>query len=88
MPRGFARNLRLRLSRGLVNGGRAVATVRRNGSDTSLRCEIDAADLDLECTSSGTVSFAAGDLLSISYLGEGQAPNTRVLFLLEFQGGG
>ena len=63
----------------------SLATVRRNGNDTSLRCEIDAANV--ECFSFAAVSFAPGDLLSISYLGEAQAPNTRVLFSLEYEGG-
>jgi hypothetical protein len=42
-----------------------VATVRRNGRDTPLRCEIDEAEI--ECRGDERVAFITGDLLSISY---------------------
>lgn len=82
VPAGKARNLRMRLSQSPASGGRAVATVRRNGADTSLRCEID--DLHIDCSNSQEiVTYAAGDRLSISYT-EVQTPRARVLFVLEF----
>ncbi len=77
----MARNLRMRLTQRPASGGRAVATVRRNGRDTDLRCEID--DANIDCTSEKAVGFAAGDLLSISY-SEVRTENARVLFLLEY----
>jgi Collagen triple helix repeat (20 copies) len=82
VPAGLARNLRLELSRRPEKGGRAVATVRRNGSDTSLQCEID--EIHSACSSERFVTFAAGDLLSISY-SEALTPNARVLFVLEYE---
>jgi hypothetical protein len=81
VPEGQARNLRMRLSQSPAHGGRAVATVRRNGGDTTLRCEID--DLHIDCSSQESVAYAAGDRLSISYT-EVQAPRARVMFVLEF----
>lgn len=81
VPEGMARNLRLRLTQSPAKGGRAVATVRRNGRDTGLRCEIDETHTD--CTNETAVGFAAGDLLSISY-SEVRTENARVLFLLEY----
>jgi len=83
VPTGSARSLRMRLSRLPGNGGRAVATVRRNGRDTVLRCRID--DVQIQCSSEQRVSvgFQAGDLLSVSY-SEVNTPDTRVMILLEF----
>ena len=71
----------MRLSQNPASGGRATVTVRRNGLDTVLRCEI--ADLDVDCSSEEAVTFSAGDRLSISYT-ETQAQRARVLFVLEF----
>jgi hypothetical protein len=61
--------------------GRAVATVRRNGKDTDLACKVVLPEVD--CSEEITVEFAAGDLLSVSY-SETEAPNARVMVLLEF----
>jgi len=58
-----------------------VATVRRNGKDTELRCRIE--DHQTQCREDESVAFQAGDLLSVSYA-EVNAPDARVMLLLEF----
>ena len=81
VPGGVVRRLRMRLRRVAAGAGHAVATVRRNGKDTTLVCRVDFPAE--ECDELTSVSFADGDLLSISY-GESNAPDTRVQVLLEF----
>jgi hypothetical protein len=81
VPAGAVRSLRMTLKRAAASGGNAVATVRRNGKDTTLVCRVDFPET--ECAATTAVSFAAGDLLSVSY-GETNAPDSRVLILLEF----
>jgi hypothetical protein len=81
VPAGLAQHLLVRLSLEPRSGGRAVATVRRNGRDTALRCRID--DGQTQCSDDGSVEFRAGDLLSISY-SPVDVPDARVMFSLEF----
>jgi hypothetical protein len=81
VPAGAVRSLRMTLGRQLASGGRAAAAVRRNGKDTELVCRIDYPNT--ECSEELEVSFAAGDLLSVSYR-EVDVPDTRVIILLEF----
>jgi hypothetical protein len=71
----------MRLGRAPAAGGHAVATVRRNGRDTELACRIDYPET--ECSNLTVVSFAGGDLLSVSYA-EVNAPDSRVLISLEY----
>jgi len=81
VPAGAVRRLQMRLRRAPASGGHAAATVRRNGKDTTLVCRVDFPET--ECTATVPVSFAAGDLLSVSYA-ETNAPDSRVMILLEF----
>ena len=79
---GTASKLVLTVSSAL-SGATATLTVRRNDVDTSLTCTIS--DGQSSCMDLvNTVTFADGDLLSLSYAETGN-PNVRIKYSILYQ---
>ena len=79
---GTARKLVFHVSANL-SGATATLTLRKNGTDTSLTCQIP--DGSSSCTNLGSsVTFADGDLLSLRYDETGN-PNVRIKYSILYQ---
>ena len=66
-----------------LSGATATLTVRKNGVDTALTCQIP--DGSSSCTNLGSsVTFADGDLLSLRY-DETNNPNVRIKYSILYE---
>ena len=61
---GTVSNLAISLGSAPGSGNSWTFTIRKNGAATGVTCKVEGSTAK-ECTSSATVTFAAGDLLSL-----------------------
>jgi hypothetical protein len=83
LPAGTARNLVVSLTAGPGTGQSATLTIRKNGVSTALACSVSGTGTT--CTDTAdSVTFSAGDLLSILYNETGAAASSRIRFSFQF----